>query len=115
MNELYAALSPWAWLLLRATAGLVLLPHALQKIFGFFPESKVPSSLGELAASLESTRGAVRSYEEFLAMQHARALRWKDAAEPAVKAWAASVTKGMERELARHPRHDEGDRRHVGT
>ena len=53
VNEVYATLSPWAWLLLRATAGLVLLPHALQKLFGFFPESKVPANLGELAASLE--------------------------------------------------------------
>ena len=54
MHALYDALSPWAWLLLRATAGLVLLPHALQKLFGFFPESKVPASLRELAASLEN-------------------------------------------------------------
>jgi putative oxidoreductase len=53
VNALYATLSPWVWLLLRATAGLVLLPHALQKLFAFFPESKVPSNLGELAASLE--------------------------------------------------------------
>jgi putative oxidoreductase len=54
VHALYDALSPWAWLLLRATAGLVLLPHALQKLFGFFPESKVPANLPELAASLEN-------------------------------------------------------------
>jgi uncharacterized membrane protein YphA (DoxX/SURF4 family) len=54
VHALYDVLSPWAWLLLRATAGLVLLPHALQKLFGFFPESKVPANLRELAASLEN-------------------------------------------------------------
>ena len=54
MHALYDALSPWAWLLLRATAGLVLLPHALQKLFGFFPESEVPANLRELAVSLEN-------------------------------------------------------------
>lgn len=54
MHDLYAALAPWVWLLLRVTAGLVLLPHALQKLFGFFPESKVPANLDELAASLEN-------------------------------------------------------------
>ena len=54
MHAFYEALSPYAWLLLRATAGLVLLPHALQKLFGFFPERKVPANLRELAASLEN-------------------------------------------------------------
>ena len=54
MADFYATLSPWAWLMLRATAGLVLLPHALQKLFGFFPESKVPANLDELAASLDN-------------------------------------------------------------
>jgi putative oxidoreductase len=54
MSDLYVTLSPFAWLLLRATAGLALLPHALQKLFGFFPESRVPANLGELAESLEN-------------------------------------------------------------
>jgi putative oxidoreductase len=54
VHAFYDALSPFAWLVLRATAGGVLLPHALQKLFGFFPESKVPANLRELAASLEN-------------------------------------------------------------
>ena len=54
MAEFFATLSPWVWLLLRAIAGFALLPHALQKLFGFFPESKVPANLGELAASLDN-------------------------------------------------------------
>ena len=54
MADLDATLSPWAWLMLRATGGLMLLPHALQKLFGFFPESKVPANLAELAASLDN-------------------------------------------------------------
>ena len=53
MADIYATLAPWAEALLRAIAGLALLPHALQKLFGFFPESKVPANLEELAASLE--------------------------------------------------------------
>lgn len=47
-------LSPYVEALLRVVAGAALLPHALQKLFGFFPESKVPSSLDELARSLEN-------------------------------------------------------------
>lgn len=53
MADFYATLAPWAEALLRAIAGLALLPHALQKLFGFFPESKVPANLEDLAASLE--------------------------------------------------------------
>ncbi len=54
MAELYATLGPWAEALLRAVAGFALVPHALQKLFGFFPESKVPANLAELAASLDN-------------------------------------------------------------
>lgn len=54
LGPLYAALTPWFEALLRFVAGIVLVPHALQKLFGFFPESKVPASLRELAASLEN-------------------------------------------------------------
>lgn len=50
----YDVLSPYAEALLRVIAGTALLPHALQKLFGFFPESKVPSSIDELARSLEN-------------------------------------------------------------
>ncbi|HLI21583.1 MAG TPA: DoxX family protein [Stellaceae bacterium] len=53
MADIHATLAPWAEALLRAIAGLALLPHALQKLFGFFPESKVPANLTELAASLD--------------------------------------------------------------
>jgi putative oxidoreductase len=54
LASLYDALSPYIEALLRFIAGMTLLPHALQKLFGFFPESKVPSSLEELARSLEN-------------------------------------------------------------
>lgn len=54
LGPLYAALMPYAEALLRFTAGFALVPHAMQKLFGFFPESKVPSSLSELARSLEN-------------------------------------------------------------
>ena len=54
LGPLYAALIPYAEALLRFTAGFALVPHAMQKLFGFFPESKVPSSLSELADSLEN-------------------------------------------------------------
>jgi len=53
LADIHATLAPWAEALLRAIAGLALLPHALQKLFGFFPESKVPANLTELAASLD--------------------------------------------------------------
>jgi putative oxidoreductase len=53
-GPLYAALTPYAEALLRFTAGFALVPHAMQKLFGFSPESKVPSSLRELARSLEN-------------------------------------------------------------
>src|SRR5512135_3434110 len=54
LGPLYAALTPYAEALLRFTAGFALVPHAMQKLFGFFPESKVPSSLSELARALEN-------------------------------------------------------------
>ena len=60
MHVLYDALSPWAWLLLRATAGLVFVPHALQKLFGFFPESKVPANLAGDGAELPACGGVDR-------------------------------------------------------
>jgi len=54
LGAIYGALTPYLEALLRFVAGITLLPHALQKFFGFFPESKVPSSLDELARSLEN-------------------------------------------------------------
>lgn len=53
LGVVYGELSPYVEALLRFVAGMTLLPHALQKLFGFFPESKVPASLAELANSLE--------------------------------------------------------------
>jgi putative oxidoreductase len=54
LGGFYATLLPYAEALLRFTAGIVLLPHALQKFFGFFPESKVPANLRQLATSLDN-------------------------------------------------------------
>ena len=57
-RALRRALSPWPWLLLRATAGLVLLPHALQKLFGF---SFLKAKCRQISASwqLRSRIGAI--------------------------------------------------------
>lgn len=36
LGPLYAAFRPYAWLLVRVVAGLNLLPHGTQKLFGWF-------------------------------------------------------------------------------
>ncbi|MFL6799277.1 MAG: DoxX family protein [Xanthobacteraceae bacterium] len=50
----YQALAPWAEALLRAWAGLALVPHGLRNTFGFFPNTGLRShNLSELAAQLD--------------------------------------------------------------
>ena len=36
LRPLYRALTPWAWTLVRLVGGLNLVPHGLQKLFGWF-------------------------------------------------------------------------------
>src|SRR6201995_6040588 len=42
LAELYAALSPWVYALLRVTVALCLVPHGLRTYFGMFPNTGMP-------------------------------------------------------------------------
>jgi putative oxidoreductase len=54
LGPLYAALLPWAEMLLRAAVGLALVPHGLRNTFGMFPSTGVRAhNLTELAAQLD--------------------------------------------------------------
>jgi putative oxidoreductase len=54
LAPLYQALAPWAEALLRACAGLALVPHGLRNTFGFFPDTGVRAhNLAQLAAQLD--------------------------------------------------------------
>jgi putative oxidoreductase len=54
LGPLYASLAPWAEALLRAVAGLALVPHGLRNTFGMFPSTGVQShNLTELARQLD--------------------------------------------------------------
>jgi putative oxidoreductase len=53
-DAVFAALAPWAELLLRAFVGLALVPHALRNTFGVFPNTGQPNgSLAALAGHLD--------------------------------------------------------------
>lgn len=54
LGPIYQSLLPWAEALLRAVAGLWLVPHALRNTFGFFPTTGIRAhNLSELAAQLD--------------------------------------------------------------
>src|SRR3954469_214822 len=54
LGDLYQALAPWAYALLRVAVGLALVPHGLRNTFGMFPKTGVRShSIGELAKQLD--------------------------------------------------------------
>ena len=54
LGPLYHVLFPWAEMLLRAVAGLTLVPHGLRSAFGMFPSSGGQShNLTEFADELE--------------------------------------------------------------
>ena len=54
LAPLYQSLAPWAEALLRAVAGLALVPHGLRNTFGMFPSTGVQShNLTELARQLD--------------------------------------------------------------
>jgi putative oxidoreductase len=56
LTSLYATLAPFAFLLLRISVGLALVPHGLRNTFGFFPNTGVRAhNLKDLAAQLEET------------------------------------------------------------
>jgi len=54
LGPIYQALFPWVEALLRAVAGLALVPHGLRNTFGMFPSTGVQShNLTELARQLD--------------------------------------------------------------
>src|SRR5262249_50081765 len=54
LGSIYEILAPWAEAVLRAWAGLALVPHALRNTFGMFAHTGVRShNLTELAAQLD--------------------------------------------------------------
>jgi putative oxidoreductase len=54
LGPLYAALLPWAEMLLRVVVGLWMVPHGLRNTFGFFPTTGIRAhSIPELAAQLD--------------------------------------------------------------
>jgi putative oxidoreductase len=54
LGPAYQSLFPWAEALLRAVAGLALVPHGLRNTFGMFPSTGVQShNLTELAQQLD--------------------------------------------------------------
>jgi len=59
LSDLYQALSPFAYALLRVVVGLALVPHGLRNTFGLFPNTGAAAlNLKELAAGLD--RGGYR-------------------------------------------------------
>jgi putative oxidoreductase len=53
LGELYQALAPWTYALLRVAVGLALVPHGLRNTFGMFPTTGVRShSIAELAEQI---------------------------------------------------------------
>lgn len=56
LSDLYQALSPFAYALLRIAVGLALVPHGLRNTFGLFPNTgAVALSLKDLAAGLDGS------------------------------------------------------------
>jgi putative oxidoreductase len=54
LGNLYEALAPWTYALLRAAVGLALVPHGLRNTFGMFPTTGVRShSIAELAEQID--------------------------------------------------------------
>ena len=54
LGDLYQALAPWAYALLRVAVGLALVPHGLRNTFGMFPTTGVRShSIAELAEQID--------------------------------------------------------------
>jgi putative oxidoreductase len=54
LGQAYETLAPWTEALLRAAAGLALVPHGLRNTFGFFADTGVRShNIAELAAQLD--------------------------------------------------------------
>ena len=54
LGAAYEVLAPWAEALLRATAGLAMLPHALRNTFGLFADTGVRShNLAQLSQQLD--------------------------------------------------------------
>src|SRR5262249_29947238 len=54
LGNLYQALAPWAYALLRIAVGLALVPHGLRNTFGMFPTTGVRShSIAELAEQID--------------------------------------------------------------
>lgn len=49
LGPLYAAFRPYAWLLVRVVAGLNLLPHGTQKLFGWFGGKGVEATVQAFA------------------------------------------------------------------
>jgi len=53
LGGIYAALGPWVEALLRAIAGLILVPHGLRAGFGLFPDTGMPiDTLRKLGVAL---------------------------------------------------------------
>src|SRR5262245_64793209 len=53
-GNLYEALAPWTYALLRVAVGLALVPHGLRNTFGMFPTTGVRShSIAELAEQID--------------------------------------------------------------
>jgi putative oxidoreductase len=52
---LYEWLAPWAYALLRAAVGLLLLPHGLRSCFGFFSSTGRVSDFAHMAAEMKSS------------------------------------------------------------
>jgi len=56
LADLYQALSPFAYALLRIVVGLALVPHGLRNTFGLFPNTGAVSlNLKDLAAGLDQS------------------------------------------------------------
>jgi putative oxidoreductase len=54
LGDLYQALAPWAYALLRVAVGLALVPHGLRNTFGMFPTTGVRShSIADLAEQID--------------------------------------------------------------
>lgn len=51
LGPVYAALAPFAWPLVRVVAGVNLIPHGLQKLFGWFGGKGMDASAQFFAAS----------------------------------------------------------------
>ena len=57
LGGLYQTLGPWAEALLRAVAGLILMPHGLRAGFGFFPNTGMPINSLKMLADAVAAAG----------------------------------------------------------